>query len=652
MLKKIGSFLLIAVMLMAVLTPFTIVAAQSGQCGANLTWKLDDSGTLTISGTGDMWNWTLNSFAPWYSYRSFINNVVINYGVTSIGDNAFYLYNSLTSINIPSSVTSIGNNAFCYCESLTSISIPSSVTSIGGAFNGCDSLVAILVDSSNTEYSNDEYGVLFNKNKTKIIQYPNGRKETTYTIPSSVTSIGEGAFYHCESLTSISIPSGVTSIGDFAFYYCYSLTSINIPSSVTSIGDYAFQGCLSLTSINIPSSVTSIGEEAFSSCDSLVAILVNSSNTEYSNDEYGVIFNKNKTKIIRYPNGRKETTYTIPSSVTSIGNNAFSGCDSLASINIPDSVTGIGYCAFYHCESLTSISIPSGVTSIGEKAFFGCDSLASINIPDSVTSIGDFAFSGCTSLTSISIDANNAYYCDIDGVVFSKDKTVIHIYPGGKKETSYTIPSSVTSIGDYAFEFCANLTSISIPSSVTSIGFWAFYECESLADIYYAGSEAMWRTLAMYADVPKKTKVHYYSVAPGTVIGSALRTNITAEINGHAIPSFNVDGYTYIVAEDLKDYGFFVYYDNSTRTLAINRDDSKAEVTRSYVKPYVPKSEVGIKEHNLVATDIVTYLDNNYVQSYNINGLTIIPFNDLGRYGAVYYDNVTRVIKVTIPGLN
>ena len=283
-----------------------------------------------------------------------------------------------------------------------------------------------------------------------------------------------------------------------------------------------------------------------------------------------MLFNKNKTKIIQYPKGRKETTYTISDSVTSIGDYAFYACTSLVSITITGSITSIGEWAFVYCTSLISITIPSSVKSIGEFAFFGCAGLASINIPRSVTSIGDNAFLGC----------------------------------------------------------------------------------ESLTDIYYAGSEAMWKTLAKVARVPEKTKVHYYSVEPGTVIGSALRTNITAAINGHAIPSFNVGGYTYIVAEDLKDYGFSVYYDNATRTLALSRDTAKTDITRSYIKPYVAPGEVSIKEHDLVATDIVTYLDNNYVASFNINGQTIIKFDELGRYGAVSFDNSTRIISVTIPGLN
>ena len=185
--------------------------------------------------------------------------------VTSIGKQAFMGCSSLTSINIPSSVTSIEAYAFLGCSSLTSIYIPKSVTNIGwGAFSDCSSLTALTIDTNNPQYCAEEY-MLFNKEKTTLIGAIGSQK--TYDIPSSVTSVGSGAFSRCSSLISINIPSSVTSIGIQAFSYCSSLTSINIPNSVTSIGKQAFSYCSSLTSINIPSSVTSIGEYAF--CDSI-----------------------------------------------------------------------------------------------------------------------------------------------------------------------------------------------------------------------------------------------------------------------------------------------------------------------------------------------------------------------------------------------
>ena len=256
---------------------FTLKAdaeAYSGKCGDNLTWSLDtDTGLLTISGTGYMYNWNYYGDVPWFSNRSSVKTVVI-----------------------PDSVTSIGRWAFGYCESLTSVTIPDSVTSIGDeAFNNCTRLTSITVKEGNPKYSSDEYGVLFNKDKTLLIQYPIGNKRTSYTIPDSVTSIGDWAFAQCTGLTSVTIGNSVTSIGEAAFWLCTSLTSVTIPNSVTSIGSSAFSMCVSLTSVTIPDSVTSIGNGAFYFCTSL-------------------------------------TRVTIPDSVTSIGDNAFISCTSLTDV--------------------------------------------------------------------------------------------------------------------------------------------------------------------------------------------------------------------------------------------------------------------------------------------------------------------------------
>lgn len=313
----------------------------SGTCGENLTWTLS-GGTLTISGTGAMGDYTSSSPAPWYTYRSSINSVNLSGGVTSVGMNAFLDCKGLTSISIPANVTSIGVGAFQYCSGLASVNIPANVNYIGDyAFSDCISLTSITIPNGVTSIENGAFS------RCSAL--------TSVDIPASVTCIDQDAFNSCTKLVSVTIPPSVTSIGVQAFAYCGELGHVTIPDSVTSIGSYAFSHCKSLDSVKIPPNVTSIGRDTFSYCTGLAFV-------------------------------------TIPNSVTSIGQSAFDHCTNLTSITIPDSVTSIGIDAF-HGSGLTSINIPEGVTSIAASAFAECTGLTSITIPASVTSIGDYAFS-------------------------------------------------------------------------------------------------------------------------------------------------------------------------------------------------------------------------------------------------------------------
>ena len=367
--------------------------------------------------------------------------------VTSIGDSAFYGCTSLTSIEIPNSVTSIGDSAFSDCSSLTKVNYTGTIDQwVQIEFNNYDSNPLYYAKNL---YINNELVTQANiTTATKISNYAFYKCSslTSIEIPNSVTSIGNYAFKNCSSLTSIVIPDSVTRIGSGAFAYCNSLTSIEIPNSVTSIGSAAFENCDLLTSIVIPNSVTSIGSWAFYNCTSLTSIV-------------------------------------IPDSVTSIDNDAFENCSSLTSVEIPNSVEVLGYYAFSSCSSLTSIVIPNSVTSIGDKAFSSCSSLTSVIIPNSVEVLGEYAFYSCSSLTNIEVAEDNEYYKDIDGNLYSKDGTKLIQYAIGKQDTLFTIPASVTSIGDSAFYYCDALTSIVIPDSVISIGYYAFEYCSSLTSI-------------------------------------------------------------------------------------------------------------------------------------------------------------------------
>ena len=500
--KKIISLVLSALMIVSSFSVMSLVSAKetnvvssgdaySGTTG-DCTWNFDeDTGTLTISGEGDM-EGDMDDSVPWNEYSNEIKKIVIEDGVTSIGDYAFVWCSGLTSITIPDSVTSIGEAAFLDCSNLISITIPDGVTSIGDrAFEACSSLTSIDVGVENKYFSSVD-GNLYNKAKTEFIQYAIGKNQNDFVIPNSVTNIIGYAFYGCSSLTSITIPDGVTYIGYKAFYDCSSLTSITIPDGVTYIGDYAFEWCSGLTSITIPDSVTSINNSAFGDCSNLTSITIPDSVTSIGYEAF-----RGCSSL---------TSVTIPDSVTSIDYEAFRGCSSLTSITIPDSVTYIREGVFLDCSNLISITIPDSVTSINNSAFEDCLRLTSITIPDSVTYIGDRAFYDCSSLTSITIpnsvtsigiDAfySTAYYNDKNnwdnGLLYINNYLIKAKYD----IENCSIKDGTKLIANSTFEGCSSLTSVTIPDSVTYIGYKAFYDCSSLKNVYYSGTEEQWKSI-------------------------------------------------------------------------------------------------------------------------------------------------------------
>ena len=425
--------------------------------------------------------------------------------------------NTATSYTIPASVTTIYDRAFYQCTNLASVSIPASVTYIDEyAFNGSASLTAFNVAEGNAKYSSDAAGVLFNKAKTTLIQYPAGNTATSYTIPATVTSIGYNAFLSCTNLTSVTIPANVTSIGHTAFKNCTNLVSVIVnattpPTLLTEV----FEENASGRKIYVPSASvetykgTTRWNDYESAIEAFPTVASGTCGTEghesevrweisgFANNYLLTIsgtgemegYNPGKQPWKDYDGGI--TTVVIGNGVTNIGRNICYEYTTLTYVSIPASVTSIGEQAFEGCTNLTSITIPAGVTSIGEEAFFGCSSLSSINIPAGIETFDRSWFNGCSSLTAINVAEGNANYASADGVLFNKAKTTLILYPFGKEANPYTIPSTVTTIGDDAFSWSTKLTSVSIPASVTTIGKGAFSMSENLASVTFAAGSSL-----------------------------------------------------------------------------------------------------------------------------------------------------------------
>ncbi len=489
MLKKLMALVLIVAMTLSLVPTMGLAVADE--------FVIDANGVLT-------------------EYTGAGGHVVIPEGVKKIGDRVFERNSKVTGVTLPDGLLGIGVAAFSGCEGLAEIEIPDSVKELGRlAFYSCKALKSITLPKSGIKL--DEAEAAFYYTAIKTITLPTDMK----VIPSSM-------FEDCDDLSSITIPEGVTTIGNRAFNDCRSLSTITIPSSVTTIGYNAFSVWESdnktggLTSINLPDSVTKIGKEAFLGCYELTTVKLPS---KLKTIETGMFRDCYKLESIEIPSGVTKigeaafqycslNSIKIPSGVTSIGERAFHHCTGLSSITIPSSVTSIGFRAFSSCVGLSSVTIPGKVTEIGGKAFFQCDNLTSVKIPASVTSIGLRAFGACPKLKSITVSSKNKKYASSGGVLFNKAKTTLILYPLGKGK-SYAIPKTVKKIGAYSFgaeKVRPTLTKITIPASVTTIDEYAFQSQESLTSITLPsklvtiGKGAFGGTMLKSVKIPKTVK--------------------------------------------------------------------------------------------------------------------------------------------------
>lgn len=514
----------------------TIVA--SGTCGDDLTWKLGDKGTLTISGTGEMYNYSMAD-APWKEQKDLISALVVENGATSIGSSTFDGYTSLKSIKLASTVKSIGNNAFSN-TGITSLDLPEGMESIGlGAFYNCEKMTELKLPESLTTLNNGAFA--FCKGLTAV------------TLPNKITFIGALAFEECTGLTSITIPENVTEIRNQAFYYCTALTMVELPKALQTVGDNAFYETklqdvyyagteedwdkiaiglknepLTNANLHCMGAVVVIsgtcGGALTWKLDSKGTLTISGTGamTDYTksgvapwNKDYEeirfVVIENGVTTIGEYAfeNCTLLESVAISDSVEKIGKYAFSGCSALKRISLPDSIAQIGDHAF-RASGLEAVKIPEGVTLLGEGTFARCPNLQTVELPSTLQTIRENAFIG-SGLNKIILPENLKYIgyecfyecTNLEEIKIPDSVTILDysVFEGCSSLKKVTLSKGLKRISQTMFAMCHNLTEITIPDSITYIGEGAFFQCKKLKDVYYTGSQKKWGKLQTNAAV-------------------------------------------------------------------------------------------------------------------------------------------------------
>ncbi len=480
-----------------------------------------------------------------------LTSVTISNGVASIGNDAFFGCANMTNVSLPNSLTNIADKAFESCLGLGSITIPAGVTNLGDSvFFNCNGLTAINVSSTNPAYSSVA-GVLFNKGKTTLIETP-VLISGSYTVPSTVTSIGDNAFCGCSNLTSISLDANLGNIQSSAFAYCGGLTSLNIPGGVTNIGPSVFLGDNGLT-----------------------AITVATNNPTFSGAG-GVLFDKGKTTLILYPPAAATNNYVIPGTVTNVAESAFSFCNNLTNVTIPSSVAIIGAQAFENCQGLATVTVPNSVTNLGDMAFFNCTSVTQVTVGNGVTSLGLEAFGNCYSANSIIIGngltniGTEAFLQCSSLPSFTMPSGVTSIgfeaFSSCYNLTSLTLSSNLVSMGDHAFQSCGLIT-LNLPASLTNIGNSIFQACQSLTAINVDANNPAYSSLdGVLFNRNQTTLIRY----PAGILSNAyaVPNGVTSIADGAFAQSYNLQSVTFPdTLESIGQFSFAACYGLTTVTL-------------------------------------------------------------------------------------
>ena len=578
--KRIWAALIALCMLLTLIPAAAFAEGEtSGKCGENLTWQYDEiTKTLTISGTGDMYSYTMTAgtgvtarmLAPWRADESIKNNlkkVVIQDGVTAIGSYAFYGCTNLISVVLPESVTEIRSNAFydctmlktinidkitklwsnvftgcdslesvilaeglAYvssgtfsdCKGLKSLTISSSVTSFEEGFYGCTSLESIVVADGNTVYSSQD-GVLYNKDITTLIKFPLNKSVIGFTIPDTVTEVEGNAFYGHQKEGEYD-KNGLLIVGEWIVgtkdIVCENY-EIKVDDSVTHIADGIF-AIENLKSISVPKSITSIGIGAFSG-DNLTSISVNEENTAYSSEK-GILYNKDKTELIQYPIGKTDEEIILADTVKKIGSRAFSYNKHLKKAELPG-VEELGDFALAYTD-VEDVTLSPSLKKIGSWAFAWCEKLEKADLPEGVEYIGSQSFNQCKALKSIHIPKsvtfvgeyafNNTNICDStgSGKVYYHDNWLLYVGGYHDLSGSFEIKDGTVGICERALYYQPDITSVSIPLSVKYINESAFDGDGSLSEINYGGNKISWDKIIKYEDMPTTIKINYTKEKP------------------------------------------------------------------------------------------------------------------------------------------